>query len=88
MGTKSITVTEEAYRRLKAHKRADESFTDVINRLTGGERDYLKGFGLLAGEVDREAYERRREEFDEAFERHRRALDERRHRSDRDETGA
>lgn len=77
MGTKSITITEEAYERLRAHKRPDESFTDVINRLAGSEDDPLKGFGLLAGEIDRDGYDRRREEFDEAFARRRRDLEDR-----------
>lgn len=75
MGTKSITITEEAYERLKAHKRPDESFTDVINRLAGSEDDLLKGFGLLAGEIDRDGYDQRREAFDEAYARHRRELE-------------
>lgn len=47
MGTKSLTITEEAYERLKAHKREDESFTDTILRLAGSERDRMKGFGAM-----------------------------------------
>ena len=35
MGVRTITVTDAAYARLAAQKRAGESFTDVILRLTG-----------------------------------------------------
>jgi len=34
MATKTITSTEAAYDRLQALKRADESFSDLIERLT------------------------------------------------------
>ena len=47
MTTKSLTITEEAYRHLKAHKRDDESFTDTILRLTRADRDVLAGFGAF-----------------------------------------
>lgn len=48
MATKNLTITEEAYEQLRKHKRADESFTDTILRLTGEDRDTMAGFGLLA----------------------------------------
>ncbi len=32
---KTLTVTEEAYQRLASRKEPGESFTDVINKLTG-----------------------------------------------------
>ncbi|WP_424016785.1 antitoxin VapB family protein [Halorientalis pallida] len=66
MGTKSLTITEEAYERLKEHKRAGESFTDTILRLSGEDRDPLKGFGAMS-DVDgfREAAEGAREELDD-----------------------
>jgi len=35
MGVRTITVTDAAYARLAAQKRAGESFTDVVLRLTG-----------------------------------------------------
>lgn len=35
MGTKTIGLDEEAYERLKAEKRADESFSDTVKRITG-----------------------------------------------------
>ncbi|WP_435064169.1 antitoxin VapB family protein [Halobaculum sp. EA56] len=58
MGTKSLTITDEAYERLKADKREGESFTDTILRLTGENRDPMKGFGAMQ-DVDgfREAVE-------------------------------
>lgn len=35
MATKTLTITEEAYKRLAARKKERESFSDVINRLVG-----------------------------------------------------
>lgn len=35
MGTKTIGLDDEAYERLRAHKREDESFSDTVKRLTG-----------------------------------------------------
>lgn len=45
MATTTISLTEEAYENLKALKRDDESFSDVVQRLTGAEKDKMKGFG-------------------------------------------
>jgi predicted CopG family antitoxin len=66
MGTKSLTITEEAYERLKEHKQDDESFTETILRLTGDDRDLMAGFGAMK-DVDgfREAVESTREELDD-----------------------
>ena len=65
MGTKSLTITNEAYDRLKEHKREGESFTETILRLTGSERDLMKGFGTMR-DVDgfREAVEETRDDLD------------------------
>jgi predicted CopG family antitoxin len=38
MGSKTISVSDEAYARLKAHKKPGESFSDTINRLTSRKR--------------------------------------------------
>ncbi len=46
MGSKTISITEDAYHRLRARKRRGESFTDVVLRLT--ERRPLSEFaGVL-----------------------------------------
>jgi predicted CopG family antitoxin len=37
MGTKNISLTDEAYERLKSRKEDDESFTDVVLRLTSDD---------------------------------------------------
>jgi predicted CopG family antitoxin len=70
MVTKSLTITEEAYESLKAHKHEDESFTETVLRLTGDERDVWEGHGALV-EVEgfREGVEEVREELNEDFER-------------------
>lgn len=47
--TKSIRLSEEAYERLEAHKRDDETFSDVVLRLAG-ERSLLDLAGLLSDE--------------------------------------
>lgn len=73
MGTKTITVTEEAYERLKAQKRDGESFTDTLLRLTQAT-DPMSGFGAMA-DIDgfREAAEESRGQLgDDLRERERR----------------
>jgi len=70
MPTKTIGVREEVYDRLRARKRDDESFTDLIDRLideSGG--DWRDGFGSLSTEETeslREAAEASRERFNES----------------------
>ena len=49
MAIKTITITEEAYERLKMKKEKNESFTDVINRITG-KRDIMELAGILSKE--------------------------------------
>jgi predicted CopG family antitoxin len=46
MTTKTLTITEDAYERLKSHKRADESFSDVVTRLAESRDDPTKARGL------------------------------------------
>ena len=46
MGTKNISISEEAYERLAALKRPNESFTEVVNRLTQ-KRSILELAGAL-----------------------------------------
>ena len=49
MATKTISITEEAYERLKMRKENNESFTDVINKITG-RRSLLELAGILSNE--------------------------------------
>jgi len=46
MGTRNISISDEAYSKLAAMKRPKESFTDVINRLAG-KKSVLDLVGLL-----------------------------------------
>jgi predicted CopG family antitoxin len=46
LGTKNISLSDEAYSRLAAEKKENESFTDVVNRLTG-KRSILEIAGIL-----------------------------------------
>lgn len=48
MSTRTINVSEEAYERLLRLKREGESFTDVVNRLTG-KFAILDLVGILSG---------------------------------------
>lgn len=63
MGTKTIRVRDEVYEELEAHKRPDESFSDLIERLTDRTGGFEKGFGALS-DVD---FERGLEELDQRF---------------------
>jgi predicted CopG family antitoxin len=46
MGTKTIGLDEEAYELLRAEKREDESFSDVVKRVTGVvSADWRRSFG-------------------------------------------
>lgn len=53
MGTKTISLADDAYDRLKAEKRENESFSDTVRRLTAGVRlaDY---YGVLSDETANE----------------------------------
>lgn len=52
MGTKTIGVTDEVYERLKARKRDDESFTELMDRLLDDTTaDWQRGFGSLSSET-------------------------------------
>lgn len=48
MGTKTIGIRDDVYERLKARKREDESFTDLVNRILDEmQADWREGFGTL-----------------------------------------
>lgn len=67
MGTKTIRVREEVYESLKAHKRPDESFSDLLERLTDRADGFERGFGALA-DVDFESgLDELDDRMDEAF---------------------
>lgn len=78
MATKTITITEEAYRRLKQRKKPGQSFSEVVVELTGEKKgDLLEVFGALKGRAgDELAYgvKRVREEANKDFERRRREV--------------
>lgn len=48
MGTKTIGLRDDVYERLKARKREDESFSDLVDRLLDETTtDWRQGFGAL-----------------------------------------
>ncbi len=67
MATKTITITEEAYGKLKLRKKGNESFSDVINRIAPYAKweDFI---GILSEESAkklRESVEESRRSWDE-----------------------
>lgn len=50
MGTKTISLADDAYRRLRRLKRDDESFSDVVQRLTG-RGDLMRFHGAISAEL-------------------------------------
>lgn len=73
MGTRTISLDEEAYERLRAHKREGESFSMVVKRLAG-ERSWCEVAGIWADETGdletvieegRERSRRRRDRLDD-----------------------
>lgn len=67
MGTKTISISEDAYQRLVRLKREGESFTDVIQRVTGGAELSRYAGSISADLADelRRASAGFRERFDE-----------------------
>lgn len=58
MGTKTIGLREDVYEKLKARKREDESFTDLVERLLEeSTADWREGFGTLPDQQAQELEE-------------------------------
>jgi len=53
MTTKTVSLDEEAYRLLKAHKREGESFSDVVKRIVD-EQSWTEVAGVLSESEARE----------------------------------
>lgn len=52
MGTKTIGVRDDVYERLKARKRDDESFTELVDRILDETKsDWREHFGTLEAET-------------------------------------
>jgi predicted CopG family antitoxin len=47
MGTKTIRVRDDVYEQLTACKRPEESFSDLLDRLTDRDAQFEAGFGAL-----------------------------------------
>ncbi|MFH1316731.1 MAG: antitoxin VapB family protein [Candidatus Woesearchaeota archaeon] len=56
MSTKTISITVEAYERLKSWKEKNESFSDVINKI-GGRRRLSDFAGVLSDKTANEIRE-------------------------------
>ena len=55
MGTKTIGIRDDVYQQLKARKRENESFTDLIDRLLDETTtDWREEFGTLSAEDGQE----------------------------------
>jgi predicted CopG family antitoxin len=81
MATKTISLKESAYERLKALKEENESFSDVVERITSGT-DISEFYGVLSEETAeeleeniKEKRERSRESREERIEEVKRQLD-------------
>ena len=57
MVTKTITVTKDAYERLKVLKRPEESFSEEIKRITSGGQDIMRFAGILSDLSDKDIEE-------------------------------
>lgn len=67
MSSTTISLNDEAYHHLKRLKREDESFSDVVLRLTDQQRDLDRAFGALSGTGYRKGVEQARRELREGM---------------------
>lgn len=56
MSTKTVSLSEDAYERLKSLKKKKESFSDVVRRIT--DKTYLRNFHGVLSEKAAEELER------------------------------
>ncbi|MBI3037173.1 antitoxin VapB family protein [Candidatus Woesearchaeota archaeon] len=54
MVTKTLTITKDAYERLKMLKKPDESFSKVIKRITEDKQDIMRFAGILSDISDKD----------------------------------
>ncbi len=67
MGTKTVTITEDAYKKLKMEKMEGESFSEVIDRLTDkdkGRKDLMEFAGAWKDFDVEEIIKEERKKFD------------------------
>ena len=67
MGTKTVTITEDAYKKLKMEKMEGESFSEVIDRLTDkdkGRKDLMEFAGAWKDFDVEEIIKEARKKFD------------------------
>jgi len=67
MGTKTVTITEDAYKKLKMEKMEGESFSEVIDRLTDkdkGRKDLMEFAGAWKDFDVEEIIKEGRKKFD------------------------
>lgn len=67
MSSTTISLNDEAYHHLKRLKREDESFSDVVLRLTDQQRDLDRAFGALSGTGYRKGVEQVQRELREGM---------------------
>lgn len=63
MPSKDLTITQEAYEKLLAHKRDDETISQVVERLIEADRSPMDSAGAFPGLG--EAFESARDEYAE-----------------------
>ena len=64
MGTKTITLMDDAYKRLKTLKGPEESFSDIVRRLTSEKGSILEFAGAWKDMSEKEAEELKKKILD------------------------